>query len=164
MMDALLSGVLGGLLGPPIGGYLGKLKYYQVICMGLIIGIVINVVLIVDKLIRLKGVYGFLESEAMNISKAGVGDLIFGYSAIPLLCIIMALWLKFFSPVPSWKEAESILLRDGYARELGGDGRLVFFTKGSHTFIARLSLRLIPSRLEWWKNGKHKGDILLRAE
>jgi len=120
--------------------------------------------LVISKVARLGGFSEFMRAEAFKISSAGFADLIVAYLFFPVLCVAIMYALKLMSPAPAWRDVELELKKNGFIREMSGDGDFILFKKEKDILRGRVGLRGNPTRLEWFKSGHFKQMINLRAE
>lgn len=163
-MDAILGSFMSGLFGPPLGQYMSRFSYWKVIFISLVLGMFIDVALSIY-LIASIGVDGFYAKVVVPVTRLESADVILIYLSFPLLAIVMGIFLRSGSRAPNWKEAEAMLIKDGFHKGISEDGSTVTFTKESNSLIAKnTSPGREPTKIEWWRDGERKGEIFLRKE
>lgn len=153
-MDGLLSGLLGGVLSDPLGGYASRFRYRTVFLAGFALTFLGmgGFFLVSDLYFR------FVEG---NVPKGSLWNLLLTLTGISLLGATLGIFLKACGPLLTWQEAEEILRNTGYVRTVGEEGEVIF-TKEKVRFIARNATSVVPERIECWKNNIRKLDVMLR--
>lgn len=161
-MDALLSGILGGFLGPPIGGILSRFRYPLVVVIGLLVGVLINVLLTLYDLFSTGGADAFSNSSSLAAA-TNYSDVLVALLFFPGLCVVGFVIIRALSPPPTMEIAQAVLESNGYEKFVRDDGRLVTYRKDRFMVVFRVDRRYGPPQAEWWRDGRRKGSILLRT-
>ncbi|HEX7803740.1 MAG TPA: hypothetical protein VF471_13385 [Pseudoxanthomonas sp.] len=157
MMDGVLSGLLGGMLADPLGNYLCRFRYRAVFLGGFSLTFIgFGFFYLVVTLHAT-----FFDGKEVLMGRLFSLDMLLMLICISLLGATLGVFLKACAPLLTWQEAEAILRNTGYVRTVGEEAEVIF-TKEKVRFIARNATSVVPERIECWKNGIRKLDVILR--
>ena len=162
IMSEFIGGFLSGALGPPLGDFLGRFRYPAVILMGFVCGLTINILFVVYEVIFGGGIGKFYGSFFINGSLVSPDDIMFAFSIAPVVSIACFSFVRAFSQPPTFEQAQAILDDEGYERIVLDEGRKIKYRKDGVEVVFRDSRRHGAPSAEWWRDGKRKGEILLR--
>src|SRR5690606_38133511 len=161
MMDDLLDGFIAGSFGPPFGGFLSRFSLLVAVVIGLAVGLVFNIGFCLYEIVVGGGLSHFISTFYVHDHLIDTRDLVAAAAIMPVICACCFFIIRVLSPPPTLEQAQAMLEGAGYQKRVLGDGRRVSYERGDMKFIFWDDRRYGAPKVEWWRNGKAKGTILL---